>query len=92
MEKSVVTLEVPKAVYQLMLDVVDLVDLIDEKLEDGFQPYEDGAGIIFSREIVSAVKALGSYKEVLSAAKEDPEGSLVALMLGAKDALKKIRD
>lgn len=92
MEKSVVTLEVPKAIYELMQDVVDLVDLVDEKLEDGFQPVEDGTAIVFSKEIVSAVKGLAAYKEVLGAAKEDPEGSLMALLLGAKEALKKIRD
>jgi hypothetical protein len=92
MEKAIITLEVPKAVYDLMLDVVDLVELIDEKLEDGFQPVEDGSAIVFSKEIIAAVKGLANYKSVLSAAKEDAEGSLVALMLGAKEALKKIKD
>lgn len=92
MEKKVITLEVPKASYELIADVVALIDLVDERLEDGFQPVEDGTAIVFSKEIVAAVKGLAAYKEVIDAAKEDPEGSLVALMLGAKEALKKIKD
>jgi hypothetical protein len=92
MEKEVITLEVPKAVYGLMLDVVAFVDLVDEKLEDGFQPIEDGAAIVVSKEIIAMIKAIANYKAALSAAKEDPEGSLLALMLGAKEAFKKIKD
>lgn len=92
MEKVVVSLEVPKAPYDLIKDIVALIDLVDEQLENGFQPVEDGSAIVFSKELVQAVKSLANYKAVMADVEADKEGAALALVLGVKDALKKIQD
>lgn len=92
MEKVKLELEVPKSVQDLAKALVDLVDLIDEKLEDGLQVVEDGSAIVFSKELVAIVKNLSGYKAVLEDVKQDPDAAMAALLLAVVDIVKKLKD
>lgn len=92
MEKILISVEVPKAPYDMIMDMVALVDLVDEQLENGFQALEDGSAVVFSKELVAAVKSLANYKAVMADVKADKEGAGMALLLGVKEAIVKIQD
>jgi hypothetical protein len=92
MEKVKMELEVPKSVHDLAKALVDLVDLVDEQLENGLQIVEDGSAIVFSKELVTVIKNLASYKAVIADAKEEPDAALGAMLLAVVELIKKIKN